>query len=368
MFAEFHNINKQQSTKWIRVLTIVGFLFFFGLRGFVYTDWYNYYPYFNGLPKLWEIGSGTFQYEIGFELYSIFIKSIWNNYFFWIFISSLIDACLLHVFFKRYSKYYVLGIIIFVVFHGFIIEINLLRNIKAMLLFLLSLRYIKEQKIIPFLLLNILAISFHLSAIVYIPAYFLLHREYSKKILWAIFLIGNIVFLAQLEYIAPIFNFLGNMIGGKTALKTSLYLHDNFYSKPYGFSLGYFERIFTYIVVMACYNKLLKQNKTNIIFINAYVLYFFVFFFCSEMTVITQRVPLLFVFSYWILYSRLYELIALRKAKLVFLSLFTLYSILKLGGSNQDIFSKYDNIIFGIQKYEERKFIFQKYSTITFKK
>jgi hypothetical protein len=364
MFVEFRKINRQQSTRSVRVLTIAGFLFFFGLRGFIYSDWYSYYPFFEEIGTLWDgnmLPPAGYNKEIGFVIYSAIIKSIFPNYFFWVFISCLIDILILNAVFKRYVKYYVLAFIVFFVLGGCLIEINLMRNIKAIFLFIISIKYIQERRFVPFLLLTMLAISFHISAIVYIPMYFLLHRKYSKTLLWATFIVGNIIFLLQIEYVQPMLIFLGDLLGGRITVLINGYLANNMYNYHYGFSIGYFERALTYMLVMLCYNRLLQQNKTNLIFINAYVLYFFFFFFCSEIKVITERLPFLFIFSYWILYPQLFEMVKLRMNKLVVLPVFMLFFSLKIAMGNSNLFAKYDNLLFGIKSYEERKELFETY-------
>jgi hypothetical protein len=365
MFVEFHKINKQQSTKGVRVLTIAGFLLFFGLRGFIYTDWYSYYPFFEGTGTLWDgnlfHAPAGYTREVGFVAYTSIIKSIYPSYFFWVFISTAIDILMLNVIFQRYVKYYVLAFIVFFVFGGCITEVNLMRNIKAILLFILSLKYLQERKIMPYMLLNALGILFHISAIVYIPMYFLLHRKLPKILLWLVFIVGNILFLLQIEYLRPVLVALGDLLGGQVATSISGYLASDHYNHHYGFSIGYFERVLTYMLVMLGYNKLLQQAKFNVIFINAYVLYFFFFFFCAEVKVMTERAPLLFMFSYWILYPKLFDMVKLRTNRLIILPVLMLFFSLKVAIGNNNLFAKYDNLLFGIKDYKEKREIFETY-------
>jgi hypothetical protein len=365
MFVEFRKINRQQSIRGVQILTIGGFLFFFGLRGFVSTDWYNYYPFFEKIGTLWNgnlLSMPTgYNKEIGFIVYSVIIKSICPNYFFWIFVSTAIDIALLHVIFKRHAKYYVLAFIVFFVMNGEVIEFNLMRNIKSILLFILSLKYLQERRIMPYMLLNVLGMSFHISAIVYIPMYFLLHRKFPKILLWLVFIVGNMIFLLQIEYIHPILLSIGDLLEGQVAAGISYYLATDMYNHPYGFTIGYFERVLAYMLVMLCYNRLLKQDHFNVVFINAHVLYFFFFFFFAELTVMTQRLPLLFVFSYWILYPNLFALIKIETNKLIIVLVAVLFFSLKVAVGNTNLFTKYDNLLFGIKDYEEKKATFSKY-------
>ncbi len=51
-------------------------------------------------------------------------------------------------------------------------EIELLRNVKCVMIFLLALPYAEKRKIVPYILLMLLAYSFHRSAILFAPLYF----------------------------------------------------------------------------------------------------------------------------------------------------------------------------------------------------
>jgi hypothetical protein len=155
--------------------------------------------------------------------------------------------------------------------------------------------------------------------------------------------------------------------GGQVAASISYYLATDKYNHPYGFTIGYFERVLTYMLVMLCYNRLLKQNHFNVVFINAYVLYFFFFFFFAELTVMTQRLPLLFVFSYWILYPNLFAMIKIETNKLIIVFVAMLFFTLKVAQGRSSLFAKYDNVLLGIQSFEERKAIFNKYKSEIFK-
>jgi len=373
MFIEFRFIINDKDITRIRWATIAGYLFFFGLRGLILTDWTVYYPLFDKMPTIWDGGlisafnmeftdefttdvtQGQAGMEMGFVYFTLLFKSIIPNYFAWMFFNVLIDVLLLNTFIKRYSKYYVLAFIIFFVFEGLSIEINLVRNIKAILLFLVSIKYIEERRIVPFFLLNGLGLLFHTSAIAFFPLYFFLHKTWSKKLIWSFFAGGVLILLLGVTYLAPILSFFGEIIGGRTSLLIELYLKSDLYSGAFGlFHFGYLERVFTFCIMMSFYDKLKAQNEHNVIFLNAYVIYFIIYFYFSEIRVIVERLPLLFVFANWILYPNLFYLIKSRLNKVVFLCIFVLYSFVKITNANQNILAKYDNLLFGIENHEQR--------------
>lgn len=371
MFWEFRNINSEKGIKLIEWATILGFLFFFGCRGLIFTDWAVYYPMFDKMPTLWE-GQSIFDVniselygtdeaidrtgtEMGFIYYVFFFKSIIPNFYIWVFFCTAIDLLLLHFFIKRYSPYYVLAFLCFYIFDGLGIEANLMRNIKSILIFLLSLRFLEERKLLPYMLLNTLGFLIHSSAIIYFPLYFFLNRKWSKKVLWIIFSVGVVILFFQLKYIAPILLSIGDALGGRIGLMIQFYLASDLYNSSFGlFHFGYLERVFSFVIIMILYEKIIDANKRNIIFINAFVIHFAIYFYLSEITVIIERLPLLFVFSYWILYPTIFKIIESRRNKVLFLVLLIAFSFAKIIKSNNNILVRYDNALFNMESYEQR--------------
>jgi len=362
---------KDENIKVIRWAALSGLLFFFGLRGFIGWDWYNYYPAFNSVPKLFSPNGELFtatDYNSGFVIYISFLKSIWNNYHFLIFISTLIDLIILNVVIKRYSKYsYAFAILLFIVMGGFYLETDLIRNSKGIMLFLLSLKYVKERKLLPFLLLNIAGSMFHLSSILYLPLYFFLTKKIKKEIVIGIFITGLIITLIQLEYIRPFLTWITNLLGEKFVYLLEKYLELSNYSTGYGLTIGLLERLLTSSLIIIYYDKLTDSNDYNRIFINSFIVYFIIFFFFSEIKIIPIRVGGLFSFSYWILYPALLEVISNRNNRRLIIVFFMLYALIKIAGMTDNILYRYVNTLLGKDNYIERLEVFDKAHSTLFK-
>jgi len=180
--------------------------------------------------------------------------------------------------------------------------------------------------------------------------------------MWVIFILGNIIMLLKISYVQPILLSIGDMIGGRLAVQVRVYFVLEEYNSAYGISIGYIERVLTFLALILTQKKLVQQSAHNIIFINTYILYFFVFFFLSEISIAVERLTLLFIFSYWILYPNLLALVKYVANKSIVLMAIVTFSILKITLLTQDILTKYDNILFGIESYEVRKDSFDNYS------
>ncbi len=344
--------------KIIRYLCMLIFFIFFGFRGYLDTDFSLYYPLYESAPTIDDVnGIAKFfskinedfllKIEPGFKVILILLKSVTDDYFFLQIVSSFVDVLFLNYFFKKYSPQYVLGFILFLIFSGLIIEINLLRNSKAIFLFIYSLQFIKERKAVKFFICNGIGILLHSSAIFFFPLYFFLHKKTPPAIMWGLFFLGNFLFLGQIKFITPIVTGLGDLFGGFYAIMAEAYSKDKLYSSSYGISIGYLEKVLTFILLYRSYNKigeLIKDKNTLNIFYNLFFIYTITYFFLSEYSVFIDRITTLFVFSYWILYPYLYATLR-QELKTVFTMILLVFGIYKMYNSNNFILRNYENIL-----------------------
>lgn len=351
---------KGQDISVIRYLCMVVFLVFFGCRGYIDTDFQLYYPLYENTPTLDDLnGISKFfsrinedyllKIEPGYKVFLILVKSIMPDYFFLQFVSSLIDVLFLNYFFRKYSPQYVLGFIMFLIFSGLIIEINLLRNSKAIFIFIYSLQFIKERKALKYFICNGVALLFHSSSIFYFPLYFFLHKKFAPAFVWGTFILGNVLFIGQVKYITPVVTTLGDFFGGFYSMMAEAYSKSKMYSSGYGITMGYLEKIFTFIMFYTSYNRIgnyIKDNNTLNIFYNLFFLYTATYLFLSEYSVFIDRITTLFVFSYWILYPYFYETLK-RQFKALFTFVLLIFGLYKMYKSNNFIIRKYDNILWG---------------------
>lgn len=126
------------------------------------------------------------------------------------------------------------------------------------------------------------------------------------------------------------------------------------YDKSTKISIGYLERLLTGSLIFCYYNKLIEVRKENIVFINAAIAYFMCFFLLSEFEILSKRLCALFAFGYWMLWMDLLKCFNIENNKKLFAVFISLYCILKIGSSTMLPDFKYENLLFGIQSYQER--------------
>jgi hypothetical protein len=345
----------------INLTVPVAFLLFFGFRGFIGWDWTSYYVFYKRLPSLCQLSFSNQVFDVGFVICTSLLKSITSNFHVFVFINVLIDVILLHLFFKRYlpEKFYALGFALFLVFFGFVLETDLMRNIKSLLLFLLSLKYIENRKFLLFLLFNLIGLCFHWSAIIFFPLYFFLHKPIPIRAIIIVMIIGVFVYIFQLEYVKSILIFAGSFLGENAANKINLYIYSPSFSTNYAFSIGFFERIFTAILILLFYNQIITKNKSNILFINSFFLFLIIYFFFSEISIAPLRVGNLFVFTYWVLWPILIDCFKNNIVRWGFVGVISCIILLKMHIISGNILYQYDNVLTGkIKTYETRRAIF----------
>lgn len=354
----------KKSIKVLNIIAGITFILFFGLRGFIGWDWHSYFPYFKEMPILNSFNKIDHNFEIGFSLFSSIIKTINPNYHFFIFINTLVDFILLHIIFKRYlpNYLYAFAFVSFIVMEGLIAEVNLIRNIKGILLFLLSLKHIENKNLIKFLFLNVLGITFHWSSVIFFPLYFFFSKKLELRIFIAIFVVGNIVYLSQFQFVKPIVEFISSLLGETAQSRAETYLGSATYNAQYGITIGYIERIATSALIMIYYNRLIQRSKSNIMFINAFIIFFVVYFYFSEISIIVSRVGILFFFSYWILWPLIIDLSTNVSKYMLFIAL-SIYMNLRITKMTNNILFRYDNVMIGqFESHKDRAKIFNKFS------
>ena len=304
---------EENTKKNIAYICIAVIIFFYGFRGFIHDDWINYYPAFQKCSwdniniNLFKIQRG-WNFEPGFTFLMCLCKSIIDNYIFFVFICICINTSLLVYFF-----------------------------------------------------MCLLALSFHISSIIFFPLYFFFHKKCNKWLYIILFVLGNLIFLFHIPVFMSIISLIIGSTGERLRYMIEAYSEGKMSELTTTISIGYLERLITGTLILCYYNKLVAIREENKIFINSFIAYFIMFFYLSEFQVISQRMSTLFIFAYWILWYDLPKCFSIGNNRRLFIAFLSIYCILKIIGTTNFPTAEYDNILFGTKSYEERLFIHQKY-------
>ena len=339
-----------------RLMLIMGmFVLFFGLRWHIMSDTIRYGEIYDDIDLNLSLRRNVELQpfvDFGYMFIMMVAKTLGCSYSFFIFLNSLVDFILFYYCLKRYSINPALTCLVFLAFQGVYIEANLLRNFKAILIFLLSVKFIEEQKLGKFLLCQLLSMTIHMSSAVFIPMYWILNRRWDFKLVLGISLFATFVYIFAADFVANLVNdFLGGLIGGegKMALLAMYSTED----KEMLLSIGSLERLFFLVLTLIMYKNLREKKGETVIFANMYLVYFFLFAFLGFNFVFRDRIPLLFMGAYWFLAPILVERF---KKKTPYLAMvIILLSFLKIYASTRICSAYYETVFFHETTIDQRR-------------
>ncbi|MFW0893121.1 EpsG family protein [Clostridium perfringens] len=151
-------------------------------------------------------------YELGFVLFLAILKSISKDPQFMIFVTGIITTILNLWTIRKYCKdsYFELAIFVYVASGYYLVTMNGIRQSLAASIIFAGTSFILRGEFKKYLFLCILMTTFHTSALVMIPAYYVVRNEaWSKRIyqLLILFLIGMFLYEPLMAFV---YKLLGN--------------------------------------------------------------------------------------------------------------------------------------------------------------
>lgn len=201
------------------VLSSIPLIFFTGMRGGV-ADTGVYIDSFYKTDK--EYIQNVFRNmndnkDVGFKVFTYLIKQIWDNYTFWLFIIAIFCVFCIWFTFYKYSDSITLSIFLFFGTTSFSWLYNGMRQYIAIAgMFAMFPLLIKtgdknkdKNRVIVFVLLALLLSTFHMTALVILPVFFLCRGEILNRIQ----MMFIILFVGASSFVTPFTNFLGDVFG-----------------------------------------------------------------------------------------------------------------------------------------------------------
>ena len=191
---------------------------------------------------------------------------------------------------------------------------------------------------------------FHITSIIYIPLYYILHRHINKKFAFIVVGLANLFYFIGSDLMITVFYwFISNF--GYAGLESYLYFFID--TSDYKFSFGFFERTFLILLVIMYSERIREKVPCGNIFFNLSLLYYVFFLLLSPVDVLADRVPLLFILTYWIIPPVLMTF--KHKFRTIIAGILLPLCLGKLVLSTQDNVARYDNLLVGISSFEERR-------------
>lgn len=327
------------------IVALLLFVFFFGFRGFVAYDWTAYTETFANLPDLpsfFHADNSRFKTEPGFLLLVATCKTLVPNYLFFQIVCTLINTTLLTLFIRRYTQNLPAVLVLYITMSGLDFSIDLMRNSLSIFIFLNAIPLIEKRRLVPYLLVCLLAATFHTSALAYLPMYFVLGRRWNKKLMAVVLLAVNIVCVFRL----PIVKTLATMAAGLLSPTAAQYIdtYISYQAQGSSIGIGYAEKLFTGVMLLCYIDKLRALRGTNVL-VNSLFLYLTINLSLSEFRTISVRCSNLFVFAYWIVWLDLAKCLYYKSNKILYVIFISLYCLLKTYSGCSGSMSQYYNVL-----------------------
>lgn len=323
-------------------LVIAIYLLFYGLRGYIFTDCFQYHNYFE--EASWRedsIFETTSLFEPGYVLSNIIIYQFSDSPFFFQFVWTFIDVILLYIILKRETGMYcILAFAILIPFWDGV-QMNLWRNIKSILIFCWAIKYIRNRCLWKYLLSIHLACFFHLTSLFFLPLYWFINKD-NRTIYMIISIISVVLYIVGVESFFENIILIGILLGGKFDRISSGYIAS---AVDAGFTFGFCFRLFLMTLLLVCYPKL---KKKNLIMLNMAFL-----FLCSNMAfnsvlVMRDRISILFSMGIVCIMPYLIAVLCHSKAKVFIVGLLFAFMFAQVYVQHNTPAAKYENILLGI--------------------
>lgn len=199
-----------------------------------------------------------YRVEPGYSLLNYLVSLVSSDVRVFMAVLSVMIAVLTAVVLYRDCPVPWMGVFVFVSFNFFGNSMSFLRQSLAIAVYLFAIRYLKDRRFIPYLLLVLLAMTFHKSIIIMLPIYFLANLPFNWKTI-SFYSVGAAL-LAVLTW--PIFNFVTQYVYKTYATENGLY-----------FMIGRdwqtaFVPVLVFFVMLGLHKTILKRNPKNVVLLN----------------------------------------------------------------------------------------------------
>lgn len=192
-------VNKTQRPFLVAVVMLIMVLFQ-GLRWRTGTDWDSYYNFFIASYD-WD-NCLSYGFEIGFSILNYAIRNLTDSYTVLLIVEALI-TCTFVCLSARYFTCNNRVLILLIVFACFVFPI---RQVIAVSIIMYSYKYVAQRKLFKFLICLLLAFSIHRSALVFLPAYFIVNKQWSGTVIFIVYFASLLLGFATEKIFGGILN------------------------------------------------------------------------------------------------------------------------------------------------------------------
>lgn len=229
-------------------------------------DRYIYSELFDGIANITNEG-GNYKYSAIYELYpsevgyigsNIFLSFITSNRYVFILLYTFIIYFLYYLSLKEYSTNYFFAMMLFMGLM-FFFTFTYLRQMVGVGIAWFAIRYIYKKNLYKFIICILIASSFHNSAIVLLPLYFLPIKRFNQKNVLVFMLLCLLLGVSGGPSI--LFRLYGNVTD--TQIRT-----DSYAEREIGFRYEYIIEALVFLYLILKNYSIIPDTKKNIVLLN----------------------------------------------------------------------------------------------------
>lgn len=225
-------------------------------------DYKQYGDYFtqvrNGGWSFLISSQNAYRVEPGFSLLNYLVSLFTGDVHIFMLVVSIIAVGLTAVLLYKYSPIPWVGMFVFVSFGFFGNTLSFIRQSIAIAIFLFAVHFLKEKKLLPYILVILLAASFHKTTLIMIPVYFIAHIKVNWKSLTAY--AGLTALVMALSW--PLFNFITKYVYQYYATQQGLY-----YMGGRDWQTAAIP-VVTTVTILIVKDFILRRDQRNVVLIN----------------------------------------------------------------------------------------------------
>ncbi len=171
----YNQARNDKQRKWLFVLGCLGLWLFVGLRSdYTGSDTIGYVQNFRSISSVdWSNIYTHFSKDQGFYYFVKLVRTFTDSTVIFKLVTAFASLIGIFVLCWKNTKRPVLALYFYITIGNFFFVVTGMRQAIAMSICMLSIHFIQKRKIIPFVLLVLLAVQFHHSAYIFLPMYFL---------------------------------------------------------------------------------------------------------------------------------------------------------------------------------------------------
>ena len=306
--VQVHDKRSSQILSGLSAVLLIGIA---GLRYETGGDWDAYTELFASSPTFSRLINHPAEIadqhvEEGFALLCALVKSMGGTVQHLFFVVTTINITLISVALHKYTKYPVVALLCYYGILYFNLEMIYIRQAMAVALCFFALQYIEPRQIVRYMLIIMLACTFHRVAALMIPLYFVLNRQFPKWLYNADIIGGAVLMLVGIPWMQSIFLTVAGWLGDNYAEKADIYTKNAMFAVNRELSLGFILNLAIFVFLIF-FKRKIDALPYGTIMLNMFFGSLVLYYYCFELVEVSNRVRLFFLIGFIVLLPMILE-------------------------------------------------------------